>query len=1838
MIPGYTITEEIFRGRKRIVYRGTGDEDDKAVIIKTLSTEYPSDSDIASLKREYQIIKALKHEGIVKALSFEADKNRPALVLEDIGGKSLKTFIDDDKIDFLISLEIAVKLAQAVATLHQNQIIHKDINPKNIVFNLKTKQVKLIDFSISSRLPKENQKLSSPVSLEGTLAYMSPEQTGRMNRPIDYRTDFYSMGVTLYEMLTTQLPFQVQDPMELVHCHIAKEPPSPDRVKKLIPKAVSNIVMKMLAKTAEQRYQSAFGIEADLQVCLKQLKDSRKIDDFTPGERDIKDRFQIPQKLYGREKEIASLLSGFDRVSLGTTEMLLVSGYSGIGKSALVHEIHKPIVRKHGYFIVGKFDQLQRTVPYSAIVAAFRELMRQLLTESEEQLEVWKEKLLSVLGINGQIIIDVIPEVELLIGSQLDVPELETRQAENRFKLVFRNFIHVFCQEKHPLVIFLDDLQWVDSASLKLIELMMTDEDTRFLYFLGAYRDNEVTPNHQLMITLGSLKGEGTTINEIALTCLSLEHIGQLIAETFDCGGKRVSNLADLVLQKTDGNPFFLHQFLKTLYQESLIYFDSKVPGWQWETAKIAELDITKNVVDLMIRKLSKLPESVQNVLQLAACIGNAFDLNTLSIIHEHSPQGTCEALWPAIQDSLIVPTSQFENQVPSLDKQHVTQNPEQVTFSFQHDRVQEAAYALIEKSQKKTVHSKIGGLLLENLGEKEQEERIFELVDHLNVGRELTGVDKKRVELGRLNLQAGIKAIEATAYGAAREYLAGGVDCLPGDDIWQTHYALSFDLHKHLTETEYLLGRFEKSEKIIEEILQHAKTAIEKVQVYNILVVQQTLNGEYIKAIETGKLALAQLDIDLPTDNLESALVDLLAEAKSALADRKVESLLATQETIVPEMKVALKLLASVTVLCYIADPELCRVVTLTMVKISLKHGHTPDSVFGYAFYGLVFSSVVKDYQAAKEFGHLAIKLSEQFNSSAQKCKATHVFAAFINHWSQHLNLMLRISDDGFQAGLESGELQFAGYHRYNRALCLFYMGKELPALLPELRGLIRFSQKTRNQHATDPITAVQLVAINLTGQTKNRLTFQNDNLDEKGFEKDLVKRKAIPALTHYNVVKAFALYLHGEFQDALKCILTSRDKLSFVSGHFSTAAHNFYHSLILAARYEQVTKKAQVEYWTQLQENQEQMKLWADACRENFSHKYLLVAAEMARINEKTWEASDLYDQAIEAAGENQFIHEEALANELAAKFYLNKSREKLGKVYLVEARNMYRKWGAMTKVRDLEESYPEYLVETAFETMPTIEATMTHDLSTGTGTKTLDLRTVIKAAQTISGEIVLKTLLEKLIHIIIENAGAQRGFLILENDNNLFIEAAGSVEKEELNAPSSIPLQMSGDSTQLPLSIINYVKRTRENVLIPDAGKDSQFANDDYIQKSNPKSILCMPILDKGNSIGILYLENNLISNAFKPERLEVMQILSSQSAISLQNAKLYEELRKALIEVEQLKDQLQAENVYLQEEIKLHHNFDEIISTSESFKNVLKKVEQVAATDATVMILGETGTGKELIARALHTISSRKERPLVKVNCAALPATLIESELFGHEKGAFTGALSSKKGRFELADRGTIFLDEIGDLPLDLQSKLLRVLQEGEFEKVGGTQGYKVDVRVIAATNRDLDKAVNSGEFREDLFYRLNVFPIKSPSLRERKEDIPVLVNHFIKKYGAKIGKNIEIVPKSVMDTLHAYDWPGNVRELENTVERALIISSGKELELGDWLPAIRDGNVVKSGASHLPTLKESEREHIIAVLEKTSWRVRGEKGAAKLLDINPSTLESRMRKLEIKRKQ
>ena len=865
----YQIIQKIYESDNSLVYRAILKPDNQPIVLKILKENYPTPSELTRYQQEYEITRHLHVDGIIKAYDLQRYENSLVMLLEDFGGESLKLLMSERQLTIKEFFTIALKTAESLAAIHAANIIHKDINPSNIVYNPETRQLKIIDFGISTRLSQESQTIHNLNQLEGTLAYIAPEQTGRMNRGIDYRSDFYSLGATFYELLTHQLPFATNDPIELVHCHLAQQPNPPHALIPSIPLTVSSIVMKLLAKTPEERYQSAWGLKADWETCLEQLQTQGQILSFPLGQQDVSHKFHIPQKLYGREQEVSQLLDTFERVSQGATEMIMVSGYSGIGKSALVDEIHKPIVRQRGYFISGKFDQFKRDIPYAAINQAFQDLIRQLLSESDTALETWKAQILEVLEPNGQIIIDVIPELEKIIGKQPSVEQLGANEAQNRFNLFFQRFVSVFSQQEHPLVIFLDDLQWADLPSLKLIEQLITDFDSKYLLIVGAYRDNEVNPTHTLILTLEAVKKAGATVNELILHPLGLEHINQLISDALICSIEKSAPLAELLTNRTQGNPFFLTQLLKSLYHENLISFDYSGRSWCWNIEQIQSTGITDNVIDLMVGKIEKLNESTQNALKLAACIGNRFNLELLSVVSYKSQSSIAQALQPALQEGLIVPLS-YDYKIPLLWKQEeissdssaissafIPRFPPAIPYKFLHDRVQQAAYTLIAEEEKKQIHLQVGRLLLKNTRKDESEENLFDIVNQLNQGADLITEQLERDELAQLNLYVGKKAKASAAYEPALKYLETGLELLTKNS-WESQYQFTIELYLETLEVLYLNTKFEKVEELSTLILQHTQEILEKVKVYQVNILVYNAKSQEQQAINTALKALA--------------------------------------------------------------------------------------------------------------------------------------------------------------------------------------------------------------------------------------------------------------------------------------------------------------------------------------------------------------------------------------------------------------------------------------------------------------------------------------------------------------------------------------------------------------------------------------------------------------------------------------------------------------------------------------------------------------------------------------------------------------------------------------------------------------------------------------------------------------------------------------------------------------------------------------------------------------------------------------------------------------------
>jgi predicted ATPase/signal transduction histidine kinase/CheY-like chemotaxis protein/tRNA A-37 threonylcarbamoyl transferase component Bud32 len=1492
-LPNYQISAQIYESANSVVYRGVRNQDNQPVILKVLKEDYPTPEELTRYRQEYDITRLLANfEGVVKTYGLEKHQNTLVIILEDFGAESLKILQEQRTLTLDELLTFAIQAAEILGQIHKQNIIHKDINPSNLILNPNTGVLKIIDFGISTQLSKQHLRLTNPEVLEGTLAYMSGEQTGRMNRALDYRTDFYSLGATFYELFTGKTPFESSDAMELVHSHIAKQPTPPHQINPDLPQTISNIILKLLEKTAEARYQSAWGIKADLQECQHQLANHGTIEPFALAQQDISERFQIPQKLYGREPEIDTLVAAFERVASGKAEMMLVAGYSGIGKSVLVKEIYKSLSEKKGYFIAGKFDQFQRNVPYSAVVNAFGDLVQLLLTETKVQLMAWKEKLLAALGSNGQIIIDVIPEIEWIIGAQPAVPQLGPTESQNRFNFVFQNLMRVFCQPEHPLVMFLDDLQWVDSATLKLLELVMTDQDNTALFLIGAYRDNEVEPTHPLMTTLDKLREESVLINQITLKPLAFEQINQLIAESLHQNLKAVDALTDLVRRKTAGNPFFVNQFLQSLYEEDLLHFVSPTleqkGHWQWEIAQIEAMNITDNVVDLMIGKLKKLPESAQQVLRLAACVGNHFDLETLSVISEKPTAETFQDIMPVLTEGLILPSSSLELNGEEI---HASQ-PFIRHFRFLHDRVQQAAYALIDDEQKQAVHLQIGRLLLENTPTSELEEKVFDIVGQFNPSIELLTNQAERLEIAKLNLMAGQKAKTATAYAAALQYLTVGMDCLTNES-WTQHYTLTLALYKLRAELEYLNAHFNQAQKLFQDILQQVKTNAEKGMIYNLNIILHTNLGRWNEVFEVGIAGLKSLKLVLPHQDkaLQNAISTELQEAKTHAKNVKnVADLINQPEITNDEQRIAMSLLMNMISPAYVSNQDLCTLFVLKMVNLSFRYGNTPSSPFGFVWFGwlgMIADWLPEDYKSGQEYAQLAMALNQKFNNVSLNCKL-YLLSGLVDTWRRPLHFSISYLLKSFQEGVEYGDLVWAGYTFHHIFTRRIIVAKTLDSIIDECHKHNAFLMQTKDKTMYDLQNMLMHVVLNLQGLTQNQASFSDENFDAEACVENWIKNGFVYGKVLYNLYQIQIHVIDGNYPQALPIVTETESLLIYIRGQITEEEFCFYSCLTMTALYPTATEDSRLS----LEKNLEKLKMWADNCPENFLHKYLLVKAEMARIDGKSLEKTmKLYDRAINCARENEFILSEALGNELAAKFWLEKGQQEFAELYFKKAHYGYQLWGAKRKVEHLEEKTTLSQTQTQTQTQSTISISTTRHFS-----QWLDLKSLMKAAQTLSGEIVLARLLEKMMHIVIENAGAETGFLLLPQQEQWFIEAQGQVDSDEVNVLESIGLEHQ----PIAQTIIQYVARTQEHVVLQDATKEGQFTRDPYIKKQQPKSILCLPLVNQGQLTGILYLENPLATGAFTQERLKVLNLLSSQIAISIENSLLYNNLEQKVAE--------------------------------------------------------------------------------------------------------------------------------------------------------------------------------------------------------------------------------------------------------------------------------------------------------------------------------------------------
>lgn len=1503
-LAGYTVNQVIYAMGETVVATATAPGGER-VVLKYLDSSRPAPEISARWRHEFAVLRSIDSPFVIKARALEHAGRSSILVLEAFASTNLAQLIARDTLDFSDQLTLAIRLTRALSAVHQHRLIHCDIAPKNVLVDAATLGLKLCDFGLSTRLDQE-QRHAQDVFLRGTLDYMSPEQTGRTNLGIDYRSDFYSLGVTLYELFCGRKPFQSSDPMALLHAQIASVPTPLHEVEAAIPLPVSLLVQRLLAKHPDDRYQSSFGLLQDLEACAERWRLYRRIEDIELGAADVPERFCVAQKLYGREAESAAILAAFERVSVGGVELLLISGYSGIGKTALVSELHRPVLARRGYFVRGKCDQYSRNQPFAALIQAFQLLIRQLAVEGSERRQYWKTRLNEALGTNAAAVVELIPELALLIGSPPSLPSLPAAESEQRFHIAFAQFVRALSAPNHPLLVFLDDLQWADTQTLRLLEHLVRGDGECSTLIVGAYRDNEVHAGDPLALTLASIAAVQGRLDNLRLAPLDQSQVLQLVADTLHCAPAAAAPLAALCMQKTAGNPFFLGQFLRDLHDNGDIRYVRKEGAWRWDLAVIRQRSMTDNVVDLMLGKLAALEPATRSLLALAAHLGDSFDHGQLMSIGESDAAATAAVLWPALQANLVVPLNE------GYKFEHSPEQLQAARYRFLHDRVQQAAHELTPEAERPALRLRCGRLLLAASPEAELDDRLFVILDSLNAGIELITDAAERVRLLRLNLRGGIRAKSSSAFAVASELLRKGIALLPSD-AWQASPQETLALYRELAEAEYLAGNFDIAEALLTTAIAAAPGVTAKVALCLVRVDQYHIQGRFADSFPVLRNALLLLGQDFPETEEEAAARFAIefAETEALLATRSSEELLAQPQMDEAEHLLAMQAYFALSYSTYQTGRfsgfvlDACR-----MVQTTLRHGQGDLSCVGYVAYVTAMSAMRRPYPACYAMGRLALALAEQRSSQYFRLTVYQYFSPFYQHWCEPLANTLPNLEKGLEFGLAGINPLSAGFCALLRSVNRFLMGTPLSELVDECEQGLAWLRRS-HQPSIEAMLRFGVLqgALALLDKTPDARRFDTPECDVSGYFAAAGEAPSI-VLAFYSAAMIRHAYLlddreqwqvHSQRLTMIGMFLP--DSPSMVEASFFTALGLLKPGFVDA--------DAQATALADAQAHLDRFNTWAEHCPANFRHKALLIAAEMARVRNDDRAAMELYAQAIDAATQSGFAHCEALCNELYALFWETQAQNQLSSNFIREAYFHYRRWGAAAKCRNLETRWRQI----PFRTIELRYSSLDSGSSYRQGSEQagfLDLHSLLKASQLLSQEIHLEQLLQKMLGVLLENAGAEFGAIVVVDDDSdeLVVEVIGRLNGGRLVDCSRIGRRLADtrkdEHPPLPTGLIEYVQLARSPLVVNDPAGDERFGQSRYLDDRRPRSVLCLPVVSQGKLVAVVYLENNLLENAFTNKHVKTLELLGAQAAISLVNAQLIESLeRKVQARTEELR---------------------------------------------------------------------------------------------------------------------------------------------------------------------------------------------------------------------------------------------------------------------------------------------------------------------------------------------
>lgn len=1474
MIKNIDHANVIHYGFESLIIKSGANGLSKPSCLKVLKDEFPSKEVLSHLDNEFAICSKAKCSSVRRAFKREKLEEHEVIVLEYIAGNDLNKHLSTEKLPLFQQLHLAADIASALADLHKENIFHQRIQPSNIIIEHSTSKVFFIDFALATKGSSfEAETVPSGDRESEYLKYIAPEQTGRINHAIDNRADLYSLGICLYQIFTGQLPFESEARLELMYANIAKTPPKPVEINPDLPLVVSHLIMKLLSKNAEDRYQSAFGIKYDLEKCLRLLTEDEKADarsiSFPIATFDFSGKLHFHDKLFGRVKETSILNNSFDSCANGQKIILFVSGNSGSGKSALVQELKTRVLQNRGVFIEGKFDQIGSDIPFPTIVQAFSELVHFILAGDKAFQEKWKKKIIKAIGSSGRILTQFMPGIDNLIGKQPDEPGLQGIEAKNRLNYEFIRFFESLADKDSPLVIFVDDLQWADASSLNLFKIISESRNIKYAMLIGAYRNNDVVPGHPLLDRINELEQALVPFKQMKLNDLTYQDVYELICDTLFTSQENISTLAEIIYNKTKGNVLYAREFLKSIFEEGLLYFDFDKIKWQFNSDLIMQMNVSGNVVELMTSFISKLPAETLEMLKTASSIGNTFSKRNLSFIKQVSERKVESLLNIPVTEGLIIPS--------------------ETEYKFAHDRIQQAIYSLISSDEKASIHLLNGQRLAANCNTTELQEKLFDIVNQWNFGSDNIHDDSEKKHLAHLNLMAGRKAIASTAFPQALLYFEKALKVLETHD-WASQYDFMLQLTTDAAEAAYLSGHYEKVDELVGIIFQHSKSLTDSAKAYEINIKKLIAQNKPLDAVKVGLDTLRKMGIHLPLNPGKLHVMKDLLQIKILLRSKSMDFY-----NNLPEMKDAdknavMRILSDISSASFFAAPDLVPLLAFKMIRLTIKHGLSRKSPFSFAAYGYILSVYLNEIDKGIKFGEIALHLARKIHAEELIGSILVTSNIFLVHRRTPLPEMVQDLENSFTSSLESGDNEYASYAAHNIVYQLFIMGYPLSDLSKRAEMLELKIEKFQQDLTLKRLQLFRQSISNLIEDTANPDILTGKFFDETEMDSIEVTKSNEIYFQNLYLQKLYLALIFNLHAPAEKYVSIAEKYQESVKGTALYPLFYYYRSLLLLDTFSGVTSVKSL--LSQVRKDINMLKKYEKYSPKTYSHKILLLEAEMKFIEGSHEDAKILFDKSLKAGTESNMTNNVAYTWERAGRFFINTRQDLLANFYLQNAYRLYKRWGATAKLKQMESQYiqlrgggdPEW--RNPMPGNPNVQAT-----------GNVDLETLLKASSTLSGEIILPRLLKKMMQIIMENAGAQNGFLIMEKEGGKFIEAEIKEGDEDIKILQSISLSQS---KLLAESVINYVYLTNETVILDDACKSVLFANDDFIKNNECKSILCFPLINMGKIQGVIYLANDLISGAFTAKGVGILKLLAGQMAISIENALFYSELENKVKE--------------------------------------------------------------------------------------------------------------------------------------------------------------------------------------------------------------------------------------------------------------------------------------------------------------------------------------------------